>query len=236
MRRFFVQQPLVIGSTVTLSTEESKHAHQSLRLPPGETVLLLDGKGTEAQAKILSTAINAVVLEVLTIREHQRSVTLELLQAPLKGPKMDWLVEKLTELGISGVHLVKTQHSVASGEKLERWQRIIQAALKQSGNPLPPTLHPMQNLEGVLPAFSEHGKILLQPGAISGLHETVKSLLAQGHRRLVLAIGPEGGFSPQEEEKFLQAGFLPAALSPQVLRGETAAIAALAIAAHSIDF
>jgi 16S rRNA (uracil1498-N3)-methyltransferase len=237
MRRFFVEQPLSVGARARLSPEETKHAARVLRLAPGAEVLLLNGLGLEARARLLSLEAEGAEAEVLEVKEITKPVRLELLQAPLKGPKMDWLVEKLTELGVDALRPARTERTVAAGEKEDRWARIAQAAVKQSGNATFPKLHPLVSFDEALAQLPAGAfRVHLQPGAAGALHEVISRAKAGGARTVILAIGPEGGFSTTEEEKLTQAGFVPASLSRQVLRGETAALAALAIAAHCIDF
>jgi len=234
MRRFLVHEKFIEGQTLNLSTEESRHAVKSLRLQPGAQIFLTDGQGQSAEAEIVAIEGEIVQARVIRLQVFSRGRSLALLQAPLKGPKMDWLVEKITELGVSDLHLIKTQHTVATGEKIERWQRLAQAAVKQSGNAHLPVIHPIRPLAEVA-AQLQGLKILLQPGCSEGLAAVVAARREE-EGGITLAIGPEGGFSAQEEAELFRAGFVPAALSLQILRGETAALAALAIAAHSIDF
>lgn len=235
MKRFLTRDKLSVGSVVGLDADESRHALKALRLKEGDEVLVIDGFGAEAEGKISSAGLDRIEIAILNVRELKRKINLELLQAPLKGPKMDWLVEKLTEIGVTTVHLARTQHTVAAGEKTDRWQRIAQSALKQSGNLLLPNFEPIKPLEEAILGLKGF-RVLMKPGASLGLSQAIKGALANGATTIVLAIGPEGGFSQEEENFLIQAGFVPAALSLQVLRGETAAISALAIAAHSIDF
>lgn len=237
MRRFYVpENSFSPGARVRLSAEETKHAAKVLRMEAGAEVLLLNGKGVEAHGRLLSLGIEGAEVEILEVRTIEKALRLELLQAPLKGPKMDWLVEKLTELGVDALWPARTQRTVAAGEKEERWLRIAQAAVKQSGNPSLPVIHPVASLAEAVSRLPEATKILLQPGATLSLADAVRGAKAAGARTVVLAIGPEGGFTPDEERQLVEAGFTAACLSKQVLRGETAAIAALAIAAHCIDF
>jgi 16S rRNA (uracil1498-N3)-methyltransferase len=235
MRRFLAAAELQNGMQVQLSAQESRHALKVLRLKAGDTILLTDGKGREAEGRILRADPEGALVEVGKTRSVERAVRLEVLQAPLKGPKMDWLVEKLTEMGVAEIHLIQSRYTVGNGEKLERWERIVQAAVKQSGNVLVPRIHPLQPIEKWLQEPPPGGLgILLEPGAQRGLAQVIQE--AGPCERILLAIGPEGGFSEEESRMFQQAGFVPASLSRQILRGETAAIAAVAIAAHSIDF
>jgi 16S rRNA (uracil1498-N3)-methyltransferase len=234
MKRFLVDQDLAEGALITLSQEESRHAVKALRLGPGSAVELTNGKGARAEGTIVSAETAGTVVKVLSVRVEKPSAEIDLLQAPLKGPKMDWLVEKVTEIGVSRILLAQTKYSVAGGEKIDRWQRIAQSAVKQSGNPVMPSIHAAKPLAEALSALGDYDlKVLLQPNAPEGLAEAVKK--SQG-RKILLAIGPEGGFSAEEELLLQEKGFQPAALSRQILRGETAAIVATAITAHSIDF
>jgi 16S rRNA (uracil1498-N3)-methyltransferase len=233
MRRFLVKEELKAGSLITLSPEESRHAVKSLRLAEGSTIALMDGRGLEAEGRIRSANMGAMVVEVVSVRKTEAALPIEIIQAVLKGPKVDWLVEKLTEIGVAEIRLATTKYTVATGEKIDRWQRIAQAAVKQSGNPLIPSIHAAQPLTELLPNLGPGLKILLQPGAEKGLVALIRENRGQ---RVILAIGPEGGFSPEEERYLQEAGFVPAALSRQILRGETAALVAAALAAHSIDF
>lgn len=237
MKRFLVSEELKAGARVRLSPEESKHCVRVMRLGPGHTVLLTDGRGGEAEAKILSTEKSGVEVEVTALKARaERPFRLDLLQAPLKGPRMDWLVEKATELGVDALHVLESEHSVAGGERKDRWERIAQAAMKQSGNPRLPEIHEAAGLDQILGRLkAPFSGFLLSPGAKAGLAEAVQAKLSGGATRFVLVIGPEGGFSPAEEEAFQSRGFQPCLLSTQILRGETAALSALSIALHALE-
>ncbi len=237
MKRFLVSEKLAAGARIQLSADESKHCLRVMRLGAGDRILLTDGKGQEAEATILTADKNGVVTEVTVLREGaSRGFRIELLQAPLKGPKMDWLVEKATELGVDALHVMESQFAVAGGERVERWQRIAQSAMKQSGNTRMPLLFEAASLDAILARIpAGFSGFLLSPGAKTGLAEAVGAAVAQGKSHMLLAIGPEGGFSGAEEEAFAKRGFLPCLLSSQILRGETAAIASLAIALHTLE-
>lgn len=237
MKRFLVSGELSEGTRLRLSPEESKHCVRVMRLGPGDSVLLSDGRGREAEAKIVSAEKGGVEVEVTALREAAaRGFRLDLVQAPLKGPRMDWLVEKATELGVDAIHVLESEHAVAGGEREDRWQRIAQAAVKQSGSPRLPEIHGAAALDQVLGRFSPpYVGLLLSPSAKAGLAEAVHARLSGGATRFVLVIGPEGGFSKAEEEAFQSRGFQPCLLSTQILRGETAALTALAIALHALE-
>lgn len=237
MKRFLVSDELQPGARILLPPEESRHALRVLRLAVGDRVLLANGRGVEAEAEIIGADKNGALLEVRERRERElpsRVARLEIIQAPLKGPRMDWLVEKITELGVDAIHLAHTRFSVAAGEKTDRWLRLAQAAMKQSGRLQPPEIHPIAALGEILARFTPADSLfLLSPDATQGLAASIAA--AERPQRVVLAIGPEGGFSPEEVALFRNHGFRPCLLSPQILRGETAALAAAAVALHTLD-
>ena len=231
MRTFLTQNALVVGERVLLSPEESSHALNSLRLGQGELVRISNGQGKECEGKIWRSGSGLAEVEILKICEPSKRIALHFLLAPLKGPKMDWLVEKLTELGVSDLQLLSSERTVARAEKLDRWVRLTEAAAKQSGNSILLKIHPILSLSEALATAPSGLKILLQPAAPQSLSALIREQNS-ALQRIILAIGPEGGFSPKEESEFLAAGYSPARMSSQILRGETAAIAAAAIAAH----
>lgn len=233
MRRFTIKENFQVGDRVSLSPEESNHAIRVLRLKEGDQVVLLNGAGKLGHGKIDEFHDGIVWLTITKEELVEARTPIILLQAILKGPKMDWLLEKATELGVYGIQPLITARTIAKSEKLDRWQRIIAAAMKQSGNAIEPNLFPTLPLAEALQHHADGLKVYLQPESPIGLAELVTNHPGQ---KLVLAIGPEGGFTTDEEDLFAKSGFHRAGLSMQVLRGETAAIAALSIAAHSIDF
>ncbi len=237
MKRFLVDEKLVEGAKLSLSVEESKHATRVMRLGIGSKILLTDGKNHEAEAEILEIGKSGTFVKVISVRTAQaRSHKVELLQATLKGNRMDWLVEKATELGVDALHVVDSQFSVA-GDRAERWARLAHAAMKQSGNLKMPEIFeaaPMSEVLDRIPA-DFHG-FLLSPSAQEGLSAAISRVLPKNSGPVFLAIGPEGGFSEAEERVLRERGFTPCLLSTQVLRGETAALCALSVALHALEF
>jgi 16S rRNA (uracil1498-N3)-methyltransferase len=240
MKRFVVKEPLVVGQRVQLPAEEARHAYKVLRLGVDDEVLLTDGHGKEAHGRIVESAKEATFVEVLSVmaKAGGRKCAVEILQAPLKGPRMDWLVEKLTELGVDSLHPILTEHTVNNTDKEERWKRLVQAAVKQSGNlnalklsPLRP-LHEAAEAEAGRPGL----KFLLSPSATIGLGQAMQEKMDSKPERIILAIGPEGGFSAAEEDLLIRQGFQAVALSRQTLRGETAGLTAAAITLHLVEF
>lgn len=237
MKRFLVSDKLAVGAEITLSPEESKHATRVMRLGIGGKILLTDGKGQEAEAAILNIEKNGSLIKILSVRSAaDRSFRVELLQATLKGSRMDWLVEKATELGVDAIHSMNSQFTVAS-DRADRWMRLAHAAMKQSGNLKMPDLHETAPFDEVLARLPvDFVGFLLSPSAKIGLSQAIARALPERQGTIYLAIGPEGGFSEIEEKILQERGFIPCLLSAQILRGETAAISALSVALHALEF
>ncbi len=180
MKRFLVHGKFIVGERIQLPPEEARHAYKVLRLGVDDEVLLTDGLGKEAHGKIVESAKEGTFVSILSVivKAHKRKCTVELMQAPLKGPKMDWLVEKLTELGLDMLYPVKTEHTVAdpSTDKEERWTRLVQSALKQSGNSKSLKIAPLTELTEAL-AHENHQnglKFLLSPSAPLSLAQQIQ--------------------------------------------------------------
>ena len=233
MPRFYCPTPLPPGTTLSLPEGATRHV-QVLRLQPGDTITLFNGEGGECEARVTRMGRSDVDVEVVSHtaieREAPRSVHLAL--GMPANERMDWLLEKATELGMAGLQPLQAERSVLrlSGERAEKkrthWQGIAVAACEQSGRNRVPTVQPVRSvaewLRGDLPA--QRLLLSLAPDSVP---------LAQQITRLdsnpvVLLSGPEGGLSPAEEQAARAAGFAPISLGTRTLRAETAPLAALA--------
>ena len=225
--RFYIEGRLREGSTCTLPDEAAHHAVRVLRLRSGDEVTLFDGRGGEYAARIASIERTRVAIDVLGHRAVEREAALRivLVQGVSSGERMDFTIRKAVELGVAEVHPVLAAASVArpKGERAaarhEHWQRIAIAACEQCGRNRIPEIREPVALERYRPGAGS--KILLSPSGAGKLAD-----LAKGP--VVLAAGPEAGFSDGEEQLLLRAGFQPVRLGPRTLRTETAALAALA--------
>lgn len=212
-----------------------------LRARRGDTVVLFDGAGQEARAVVDTISDTALVLTVDEPREvGQAAVPLTLMLGLLKGEKMDLVVQKATELGATRIVPLKTAHAVVRldeerGEaRRGRWSRIAAEAARQSGRSDVPEIDAPTDLASALAAAPPHALRLL-------LHEreTARlgaSLEAERPLEIVLAVGPEGGFAPEEVAAARAAGFVVVGLGPRVLRAETAAIAAVAVVRNAVGW
>jgi 16S rRNA (uracil1498-N3)-methyltransferase len=247
-RRFFLPTfDATEGALVTLSADEHadeiRHIRKSLRLRPGDLVTFVNGRGLEAEGEILASDRDRMSFTIKSSRvQNPPTPKIVLAQALLKGQRMDWLVEKATEMGAGGISPMISDHSVASEEdaikRNARWERIAQSALKQSGGIFLPDLNSPVALGELVEALKRAQTPVIyldiQPALTPLWAQLSQALLppTKPSKELVLFVGPEGGFHAEEVLKFQDAGFLAAGLGESILRAETAAIAALAIAKH----
>ena len=231
--RFYNPPPLPSGAAFELPPEAAHHAHRVLRLRVKDPVQIFDGEGNALNATIGEISGKRVVLEGLNpcATEPQPPLHIVLAQAMCSSEKMDWVVQKATELGAAEIQPVQTQRSVAklSGERIERrtehWRGVTIAACEQCGRNVLPQVHAPREFSAWLAqgrGIPGTGYILL-PEAATTLHEQPA---LQG--KVTLLIGPEGGFSVDEARLARQVGFVPIRLGKHVLRTETAAIAGIA--------
>jgi 16S rRNA (uracil1498-N3)-methyltransferase len=239
MPRFYCPTPLATGLALSLPAGAARHV-QVLRLQPGDVITLFNGEGGEFDATVTRMGRSDVDVEVgahqAVEREAARAV--HLLAGITANERMDWLVEKSTELGVASITPLVAERSVLKlkGERAEKklvhWQGVAVAAAEQCGRNRVPTVHPAVTLtewvkqappgERWVLSLSEGTQSLAQiQGQAAGLPMTPVTVLS----------GPEGGLSPTEEAAALAAGFAPVTLGPRVLRAETAPLAVLACCA-----
>ena len=220
------------GPTFELPPEAAHHAQRVLRLRENDLVQVFDGAGSAIDARISEIGGKRVVLGKLKpcADEPPPSLRIVLAQAMCSSEKMDWIVQKATELGAAEIQPVQTQRSVAklAGERIEKravhWHNVIIAACEQCGRNRLPQIHAPQEFSAWMAQMRDtpDTKFILLPEGASALHEQPKP---QGG--VTLLIGPEGGFSADEIQTAHLAGFIPIRLGRRVLRTETAALAGI---------
>jgi 16S rRNA (uracil1498-N3)-methyltransferase len=228
--RLFVDADLAAGERVVLPDEVAHHAVTVLRLRQDEPVVLFNGRGGEYEAR-LHIAGRSAQAELGQHRalERESPLAITLVQGISSADRMDFTVQKAVELGVAAIHPVLTSRSVVrlSGDrgekKLTHWQRIVVAACEQSGRNRIPQVVPPCPLPDYCGRPGDGLKLLLSPAAPARLVDA-----ARGVTSLSLAVGPEAGFSDEEEGLLERAGYLPVRLGPRTLRTETAGLAALA--------
>ena len=229
--RFHVPDGLAPGATVELPAEAAHHAMRVLRLNEGDPVTLFDGRGGEWFARLVRSGPSMrAALETFAPADHAPPLAITLVQALPAADKMDWIVQKATELGVAAIQPVAAKRSVIrlSGERMERrcrhWQQIAIAACEQCGMNRIPVVAQLLDLPQYLAMTAPHNdvRLFLAPGAERGLRD-----IAKPEGTATLLIGPEGGFEEGEARAIAAAGFTPVSLGPRVLRTETAGIAAI---------
>jgi 16S rRNA (uracil1498-N3)-methyltransferase len=200
----------------------------------GSRVLTFNGTGPEWEVEIVAAsprqAVGRVVAERAAVRESPLRVVL--VQGLLKGPKMDFLIQKATEMGVAEVVLLTTRRTVAEGSgRVARWERIAIEAAEQSGRLTLPRLTGPYPLAGYVTGPGSGTALVLWEGARVGtLGALIDHMPPTDEVRIV--VGPEGGLEIDEVTLLTRAGFVPVSLGPRTLRAETAAVAALAILQH----
>jgi 16S rRNA (uracil1498-N3)-methyltransferase len=224
---------LPLSTNAELPPEAAHHASRVLRLRMGDAVQIFDGLGNALDATIHAISGKHVFLGNLqTVLDTGTSnLRIHLAQAMCSSEKMDWVVQKATELGATSIHAVQTQRSVAklSETRAEKrnghWHNVAIAACEQCGRNTLPAIHAPLELEVWLKTqlTTPHMKFILLPEGAAALHE--QTIMGED---VTLLIGPEGGFSNDEALMVQHAGFIPIRLGSRVLRTETAAIAGIA--------
>ena len=236
MRRFFVSPPSLQQDRVSLEGDTLHHLSKVLRLTIGEEIILLDGCGNLCQCRLESLGRKSG--EALVLRrwqESERVLPVQLLQSLPKGDKMELILQKGTELGVTEFVPVlagrSTPRLVADREesRRQRWERIIQEAARQCQRPMLPRLAPAITLTEALAACTAELRLLPWEEESRPL----ASVLPQRPpASAAVLIGPEGGFSAVEAAQASAAGFVPVSLGPRILRSETAGFVVTTILQH----
>jgi len=231
--RLFVDHDLA-GDTLPLDEGEAHYLGHVLRLRRGDELIAFNGRGEERHAFVSTVQRRGAVLELRA--EHaavpESPLDLTLVQALPKADAMDLVVQKATELGARTIVPVYAEFSVVriDGERLERrvehWRRIAQSACEQCGRHTPPRIVvPATLQDGLHELPHEVAKFALDPTAEARL-----AAVPHPANGIVVAVGPEGGFAPSDWRQLDASGFVRTTLGPRVLRAETAAITACAVA------
>ncbi|HEY9223682.1 MAG TPA: 16S rRNA (uracil(1498)-N(3))-methyltransferase [Variovorax sp.] len=237
MPRFHCAVPLQAGLALALPPGAARHV-QVLRMQPGQALTLFDGRGGEYAAVVERMGRSEVAVNVgahdPVEREAPQAVHLAL--GMPANDRMDWLVEKATELGATSVQPLMTAHGVLrlAGERAEKkrahWEAIAIAACEQCGRNRVPLIHPVRAYADWLgDAQGDDNMQRVVLSLASGTQPLAELARAAPGTAWRVLSGPEGGLSADEEARALAQGFRPARLGPRVLRAETAALAALTL-------
>lgn len=237
MHMFFVKPAQIEGGLVTVTGPDVNHIRNVLRMKPGEPVRISDEKDFCGQCRVTEILEDRVLLSV---EEEAPSTELParvtLFQGLPKGDKMEWIVQKNTELGVSRIVPVAMRRSVVKLDarkaeaKRVRLQAIAESAAKQSGRTRLPKVLPVMSYGEALREAKDCDLLLLPYESAEGMDRT-RELLARASpgMHIGILIGPEGGFDPSEVEQAAEAGWQAFSLGPRILRTETAGMAVLAM-------
>ena len=233
MPRFYCSEPLGVGATIALPDAVAHHVHV-LRMQPGDALCLFDGAGGEYRATLATSDKRraSAVIDSHDAREVELPYQVTLAQALPEGTKMDWIIEKAVELGVTAIQPLAARRCVVrlSPERAEKkqghWQAVIVAASEQSGRNRLAQLGELTDFDRWIGGRGMADCILLTPRATQSLADWTRSTAP---RALSLMIGPEGGYTQQEEDAAVARGALALSMGPRILRTETAGLAALAV-------
>jgi 16S rRNA (uracil1498-N3)-methyltransferase len=224
----------VRGNAFTIDDEEAAHLLHVMRKKEGDEIRIVDGRGTAYDARIESVTKRAASGAILATypNHHEPACKVTLAVALLKNPsKYDFLVEKVTELGVHEIIPLATERTIPSHDKADRWQKLALAAMKQSGRSYLPVVQPVKMLKTFLAEDRSFGlKLIAHEQQLSG----AAAPRFAGTSSVAILVGPEGGFSEGEVGEALAKGFHPWYLGERRLRTETAAIVAVAHAIASV--
>lgn len=240
---FFLSPQSITPPTVSVTGELLTHLRDSLRIEAGETLLVADGRERRYRVEIASVTKSSVTGRIIDVfvRPPKRAPALVLGQALLKGEKMDWVIQKATELGVHSIVPVQTRHSIVKlkADRVEaqitRWRRIALEAAQQSEQWHVPAIETPQSWSSSVSAAQAHHLILILAERRDGIRSLASvDLPASSQTSLLVAVGPEGGWTQEELETAEAAGAIPITLGPRILRAETAAVTAIGILQHRL--
>jgi len=239
MHRFFISPQNIKGNSVSIDPEEARHIEKVLRLTTGDIVVCFDGSGREYRVRLEGREDGILIGQIIHtgLRESEPTLKLYLAQGIAKGEKMDTIIQKSVEIGVSAIYPVSSERSVVrltedkAEKKVQRWQSIAREACKQCRRNLIPPVTPVMDFATLLQEIGEKPAIMLYENEDqTSLKSLLKNQLREiSGQELFLLIGPEGGFSLQEVEAAGRQGIYTASLGSRILRTETAGLVAASI-------
>jgi 16S rRNA (uracil1498-N3)-methyltransferase len=231
--RFYSEQPLQADNSLELGGSAARHIARALRLSPGDAVQLFDGSGNNHPAVLTRVGKDRVSLDVGPgiPAATESPVAVRLWQGLCRGSRMDSIVQKTTELGVTAIEPFYADRGIVrmdaqrAQKRVQRWREIAISACEQSGRATVPDISPPESFAERIAANTDNAaRILLHPDA----DETLGHVLQEADS-IILLIGPEGGFTAAEVEQARSAEFSAVRLGTRILRTETAPVAALGI-------
>ena len=236
--RFYAAPSSFAESSVTLDAEESHHLTRVLRLGEGARMFVFDGEGVEYECEVARVAKREVELNPVRRLDDvvESPLRLTLAQALIKGDKFDWVIQKATELGVTRIVPLATDHcdlkraGERAEQRLQRWRRISLEALKQCGRRRLVEICDPAPFDDFCGSTAQSARLIFSERGGESLGEVSAKL--QNVNQLSLCVASEGGWSERELLKAESSGFTPVSLGSRILRTETAAIVAVTLAQH----
>ena len=232
--RLYIDADCRPGASVDLDADRARYLTRVLRLHKGDALTVFDGRGSEFHATLDSATKNAATLSIgeTAPKQTETNLRLHLVQGISRGERMDFVVQKATELGVKRITPVLTEYGVVkldekrAARRRDHWHKVAIGACEQSGRVRLPLIDQPVGLKAWFgrPPERVDTQVILRPGA-----ERPLAALPGPPTKICLLIGPEGGFSDTEYADAAAAGFEAVSIGPRILRTETAAVAALAI-------
>ncbi|MCW8195446.1 16S rRNA (uracil(1498)-N(3))-methyltransferase [Proteobacteria bacterium 005FR1] len=230
--RVYIDQPLQLGQQVELPSDRAHYVANVLRLAPGRPLILFNGQGGEYSSTLVNTSKKSATVQLDSFDpvDRESSLDLELAIGLSRGDRMDWVIQKATELGVSRISLLDTERSEVklkadrAAKKMSHWQQVIISACEQCQRNRLPVLNAPRDFGALLAQCDSKRKLILHPTC-----DSLEPASMSATDSITVLIGPEGGFSEEEVEIATDHGFTGWQLGSRILRTETAPIAALAI-------
>ena len=240
MHRFFIPQPY--ADEMKIEGVDARHIYTVLKMKPGEKVQIVSDDGVTALAEIKETSAAYTLVHCLEViaESHEPPVKITLAQGLVKGEKMDFIIQKAVELGVSRIVPLAMEHSVVrydddkANKKRERWQKIAESAAKQSKRDIIPQVADVETIDKLMADCGCTVKIIAyECEDRQGLKQVLQK--NQQTDSILIIIGPEGGISETELNAARNGGAVPVSLGRRILRAETAGLTALSAILYEFD-
>jgi 16S rRNA (uracil1498-N3)-methyltransferase len=238
VRRFFVEKIPYHADLILIPEKEANHITKVLRMKEGDRIIIFDGKGKEFKSIIDKVSYKEVWVRIIKNLSSRplSPLKITLAQAAVKGPALDYILQKATELGVNDVVFFYSERTVVKlntdnlGKKMIRWQEIIKSASRQCGRAFLPDLKPPISFEDLIKGATNKNTLRLILWEREENH-TIKDLLKSVHPvpHVIAVVGPEGGFTDEEIHFAKRYDFRLLSIGRRVLRSDTASIALLSI-------
>ena len=244
MPKFFTARENIKDTTLIIDSEDANHLKRVLRINVGDVITVCDGAGIDYTVKVSDIGKNEIECEIIDRKKSdtEPNINITLYQGLPKAAKMDYIIQKNTELGISKIVpaklarcVVKLENKAAEDKKCERWQKIAIASAKQSGRGIVPVIDNPMTVDEIIEDVKDYDLVFVpyECEDQSRLKTIVESV--PDAKDIAFIIGPEGGFDISEIEKFKAAGIKTVTLGKRILRTETAAESVVAMLMYAYD-